>query len=409
MNKPAFVALFLILIAGAIAFAVLSRENDSSTSPLSVAPGIMTQADILEKHRKDAAGKAAAAESAEVERPVIAREGPWPKAVMDEVEFNFGRMQVGERSGQHTFVIRNDGEADLELVAGKATCQCTLFSVEKNRIAPGEETGVVIQWKLESPNPMFRHGGPVYTNDPNAAIIDVAVEGVVDKPLEIFPAGDWNVESVYVDRPGRIQGRIVSRIFDQFEIKDIRANSEHVSLNVNPMSAEMLSKEQWLSGYTIDVEVSTEIPGGAFQDSIQITLDVGDKQLVIPVKARKMGTIKYLPTPGTMFDVEMMLLKLGSFSSTEGKSGKLMLIVNHEGFDEPLQIVSQESVPTYVRAVLEPASETVGNSRRYFLTIEVPPGRPRVQHTLANLGNIKLQTNHPSGEVIQLDLLFSAN
>ena len=44
--------------------------------------------------------------------PKVSPTAPWPKAVMDETEFDFGRMEVGEEQS-HTFTIRNEGEAPL--------------------------------------------------------------------------------------------------------------------------------------------------------------------------------------------------------------------------------------------------------------------------------------------------------
>src|SRR6186713_761429 len=47
-----------------------------------------------------------------VDLPVASKTGPWPKIAFDEETYPFGRMAVNAKN-QHTFVIRNEGEADL--------------------------------------------------------------------------------------------------------------------------------------------------------------------------------------------------------------------------------------------------------------------------------------------------------
>ena len=78
--------------------------------------------------------------------PVASKTGPWPKIAFDEATYAFGRMAVNAKN-QHTFVIRNQGEAVLIMKTGKPTCKCTTFTVESNVLKPGEETKLVIDWK----------------------------------------------------------------------------------------------------------------------------------------------------------------------------------------------------------------------------------------------------------------------
>ena len=54
--------------------------------------------------------------------PVASKTGPWPKIAFDEATYAFGRMAVNAKN-QHTFVIRNEGEADLIMKAGQTDLQ----------------------------------------------------------------------------------------------------------------------------------------------------------------------------------------------------------------------------------------------------------------------------------------------
>src|SRR6185369_10235732 len=66
--------------------------------------------------------------------PPVSKAPPYPKAVMDETEFEFGRMEVGEERS-HVFMIRNEGDAPLIIKQGPTTCQCTVGSVETDNLA----------------------------------------------------------------------------------------------------------------------------------------------------------------------------------------------------------------------------------------------------------------------------------
>ena len=342
-------------------------------------------------------------------RPIPASSGPYPRVEVLDTSYNFGRQLLNSEPGKHQFTIKNVGEADLELQAGEATCQCTTFDVDKERIAPGEEAVVNIQWKAERRDPMFRHGGPVFTNDPEQPEIKFTITGKIDVAVELLPSDMWDAGNVYMDRGATLRAAVASSMLDEFEVESITTDSEFVSFDVTPMPPEMLASENWLSGYSVNVTVSENIPGGKFEEEVRIKLSCADEKLIIPLSARKHGRIRYLPTTGTFFDPEMMLLKFGTFPSTESRSGKILLIVDQAGMQEPLQITDIEASPSFLKASLEQDGEQAGDKRRYFLKIEVPSGKPRVQYSLSNLAKLRIHTNHPEGEIIPVDVFFSTN
>ena len=81
--------------------------------------------------------------------PVPAKTPPHPKAVFESTEHNFGMMHQGQK-GEYTFIVSNDGEAPLRMVARQedTTCQCTVGKVGKKGIAPGESSEVTLNWEI---------------------------------------------------------------------------------------------------------------------------------------------------------------------------------------------------------------------------------------------------------------------
>ena len=416
MNRSVLVVLLVLGLAGGGVVMLLSAGGENSTDLGPIPP--LGAADSKSWTDKVAAGNSAGAHDGHGHgdeaddnkpRPKASASGPHPKVEAIETSYNFGRQLLHSEPGTHEFTIRNVGEADLELQAGSATCQCTTFRVDKERIAPGEETVVFIQWKAERRDTSFRHGGPVYTNDPEMPEINFSVSGAIDVAVEVQPSGNWDVGNVYMDRPGKVQTVIGSKMLEEFQIESINAGTELVNFDVRPMTAAELERDGFLSGYAIDVTVSKDVPGGKFNDEVRIAVSCSEEQLVIPLSARKHGRIRTLPTTGTFYDPEPMLLKLGVFSSTESRSGKILLIVDQAGMEESLEITEVEANPSFLTARLEPDGEQSGDKRRYFLTIEVPAGKPRVKYGVGDPASIRLHTNHPEGEVISIDVLFSTN
>src|SRR5687768_16036312 len=61
-----------------------------------------------------------------------------PKAVVLETEFDFGVYDV-DQTGEHEFVVRNEGQAELVLRPGSSSCKCTLIDLPQGVIPPGGE------------------------------------------------------------------------------------------------------------------------------------------------------------------------------------------------------------------------------------------------------------------------------
>ena len=101
-------------------------------------------------------------------------------------------------------------------------------------LKPGEETKLVIDWKAgAAPDRAFRHGGPVYTNDPENAEVNFTVEGAIDMPVEVLP-NLWSVGNISLDKTGTFRAAIGSRLTDQLEVESVESPSGKVNVRVSP-------------------------------------------------------------------------------------------------------------------------------------------------------------------------------
>lgn len=348
--------------------------------------------------------------------PVPSATGPWPKAVVLAPVFMFGTMRVGE-DNSHDFVVTNEGDADLLLKTGKTTCKCTRFgfgAVEETAkkdavVKPGESITLTMNWNGgKVADRGFRHGGDLFTNDPENKTIKLAVEGAVEMPYDIQP-GVWAVGNVYDAQPTKLRATIGSKLFSSLEIESLTSPSGLVKLTSGSFTPEDRATGGFLSGVSVNVEVSPKIPAGLFSEEVVIKLVQESEPLTVLVTARKQGVIRLQPMAGTMYDADRMQLRLGSFPASEGREATMLMVLDEKDMSEPLKITQIKADPAFVTASMSPIGEPSGTVHRYMLKIIVPPGRPHVQRTESKPGEVAISTNHSSGETLNLSLLLYSN
>lgn len=379
-------------------------------------PSEATVAERIKAAKSSAALPTQTARSEDDNYPVPSAKGPWPKAVVLGPVFMFGTMRVGADKS-HDFVIRNEGDADLILKAGKTTCKCTRFgfgAVEETAkkdavVKPGESITLTMNWNGgKVADRGFRHGGDLFTNDPQNTTIKLAVEGAVEMPFDVQPQ-TWAVGDIYETQSAKLRATIGSKLLSSLEIESMKSPSGLVTLTPGPFTPEDLAAGDFVGGVSVNVEVSPNIPAGLFSEEVEIKLVQEAEPIKILVTARKQGVVRLQAMAGTMYDSDKMQLRLGSFPAAEGREATLLMIVDEKDMPEPLRITEIVADPSFVTAAISPVGQPTGTVHRYLLKIVVPPGRPHVQRTESKPGEVVISTNHTSGEKLKFSLLLYSN
>lgn len=158
--------------------------------------------------------------------------GQWPSQlpraeVIGEAEYNFGVM-APEEKGSHTFTIRNTGQSDLSLKLGASTCKCTFGSLENNRLPPGEQTDVTLQWTIKTDSNRFNQSAEILTNDPENVAIPLKIQGKVVRGIEIDPK-QWTFGEVAAGEPIEMTAKIYNYL--QHDIEPTETEFASKSLN----------------------------------------------------------------------------------------------------------------------------------------------------------------------------------
>jgi len=401
MKNPLLIVGLMVAVGAGVIGAVIMLGKTSQVNPLAAARGVNLPAEIPGPATPPALPK---------DRPVPSETGPWPVLKCDKTTFGFGRMAVNSKK-EHTFVIRNEGEADLIMKEGQPTCKCTTFALDSKVLKPGEETRLVINWKAGvAPDREFSHGGDVYTNDPKNSEINFGVHGAIETPIEVLP-NIWSVGAINLDAKGFFQASIGSSLTDHLELEPVENPNGKVKVTLTPMNEKELSKGTWLAGFQVNAEVAADIPTGKFEEEVTFNvIGIDDvPKINVTVTARKYGSFILQPLDGAMFVPDKKVLQLGAFPASEGRTAKLLVIVDEKGMTEPFQIAQVEADPPFLTAKLEPLGVPTGTIHRYTLEISVPSGRPRTHKTDAQRGQITIHTNHPSKDTIFTEVVMHSH
>ncbi|MDD4756797.1 MAG: DUF1573 domain-containing protein [Prolixibacteraceae bacterium] len=90
-----------------------------------------------------------------------------PAAKFSESSHDFGNMKQGEKK-EHTFMLSNDGKADLIIRNVRSSCGCTAVAPSKKVIAPGESAPVKVTFDSRGKRGRQSKSITVITNDPKS-------------------------------------------------------------------------------------------------------------------------------------------------------------------------------------------------------------------------------------------------
>src|SRR6476469_1814527 len=133
------------------------------------------------------AKKTAAAKKAEAAAKEAKEEEKAPRLTIVEPVKDYGTIPKGEKL-DWAFVVKNTGDSDLQIIAAKPGCGCTVADFDKV-IKPGD-TG-----KVTAHVDTTAFAGPIAktvtleTNDPTTPTSQLTIHAIVKPYVEAFPAG----------------------------------------------------------------------------------------------------------------------------------------------------------------------------------------------------------------------------
>lgn len=110
-----------------------------------------------------------------------------PRMTVVEPVKDFGTVAKGDKL-TYNFLIKNTGTADLEIIAARPACGCTVAEFDKI-IKPGKTGKVVANVDTTSFSGPIAKGVTIETNDPATPSAQVTIHAIVKPYVDAHPAG----------------------------------------------------------------------------------------------------------------------------------------------------------------------------------------------------------------------------
>lgn len=257
--------------------------------------------------------------------------------------FNFGVSQPGVMM-YHTFIIRNRGEAPLELTLKEKTCKCltmTLDSKTPTIVQPGEEFAVKLEFMSDKAAESFVQMAKIKTNDPHLMrnTLRLQVEGRVVSRTIIRPDG-LEVSDLQSANSTQFNFNLYTFAIDDVDPATIQIDSvrcdnpilnEKLKFTWQPLSeAEIQSQYQAKGGFQITGIVPAGMPMNMYSANIYVkTSDGSETSLGISMKVKAPVTIRGLDNQhgNVRFFEEAQYIDFGIVKA--GQSSEMDLLFNY--------------------------------------------------------------------------------
>jgi hypothetical protein len=193
--------------------------------------------------------------------PLAAAATLGPKAQVPETTFDFGEI-FEDRELTHTFVIKNIGDALLEIKDIDSDCACTAADSDR-RIPPGGQGRIKLTIAPYSVLRKFAKKTKVFFNDPDHSQVVLTMKGEAKPFIEIQPSHIIRFRG----KPGeelRDQVRFISHLPGHWEIKEFKTNiPQFIDVKVRAEQpgkiyvVEVRNKRQEAGNYAGVIELAT--------------------------------------------------------------------------------------------------------------------------------------------------------
>ena len=204
-----------------------------------------------------------------------------PQTTLLETQHDFGEV-FEDRQLSHTFVIKNSGDAPLEILKVDPDCACTVARYDRT-IPPRGQGEVTLSIKPYSVMRQFRKETRIFTNDREQAEFSLVLTGTAKPFIEIQPSHIIRLRGAPGDD---LQGqvRFTSHLPGPFKITDYRTNiPDKIEVNLRAVEADRV--------YVLEVKNKSQ-NSGPYAGLVELTTTSKERPRLI---VRVFGEI-YLPS-----------------------------------------------------------------------------------------------------------------
>jgi len=262
-------------------------------------------------------------EPAAAKSATAASEKKAPRLTIVEPVKEYGEVPKGDKL-DWAFVIKNTGSSDLQIIAAKPGCGCTVADYDKV-IKPGETGKVTAHVDTTNFSGPIAKTVTLETNDPSSPTSTLTIHAVVKPYVEAYPAGFVRFTQLLGDVATQ-SITLYSEEDDPFEIKDVQVPGDWVKVAYHKIENETERVanvgKPGQNQYKVDITVGgPDAKIGPMADKIRI-LTSSKHSPEYPISVT--GVIR--PT----YRVEPTMLNFGEVAPTDAAATRSVLLHSND-------------------------------------------------------------------------------
>jgi len=347
-----------------------------------------------------------------------------------ETTHDFGIMSPGDQ-GEHTFKIENQGLSDLTLRLGASTCKCTIGSLERESIPPGESTSVKLNWTIESDDTSFSQSAQILTNDPTKLALTFAIVGKVVRDVDVVPE-TWTFGEVAAGESFEISGTLYNFMDSDIDLVEPTFSdskmTELAEFTVEPF-APTPENDGVRASARQGFHILAKVGPGMRQGSLSPKLIVGFHELdpngdrpsnsakksdqalnvLVPIDGRIIGPLSMILNEKIREFSGAYVFDLGRIRKNDSLTTKAFIVFKGAQRDNTTLRIGEVFPDGVIKATLgEPKGS--GPTKLFPLTIELIPGSESVERnglSKDDYGTIWIESDNPKVPRMRVALKFS--
>jgi hypothetical protein len=305
-----------------------------------------------------------------------------PKATAVEPIKDVGNVSKGEKI-VNDFLIKNDGDADLQITNVQPACGCTVAEFDKV-IKPGQTGKVHAVVDTTNFNGPIAKGITVFTNDPAAPQIDLTVRAKVEPYISVKPGYARYIIVQGEQQQGTITQSLWAADNSSWDITSVQSPFPYLKVTYREAKPEERVPDAKGKQWQIEMSLANDAKVGPLSDYVLVNTNHPKQKLV------------QIPVSGFVRPVIAVTPPVADFGKIELKEPLRKAVNIHNFATEPIKVTSIDpSLPAGIDAKLEPLEE----GREYQVRVVLNP-------TLAKgpfLGKVTLHTDSPKVPTIEVE------
>ncbi len=221
----------------------------------------------------------------------------WADKMFKIRRHDFGTVARNSKQ-EFAFELQNVYKEPIRITGVRASCGCTTPSVTKKNLGTWETGAVVAKFNTDSFLGQKSATLTVTIDKPYPAEVQLQVSGYIRSDV-VFNPGVVDFGEIDPGTPVEKKVQLLYAGRDDWSVKDIRSNSEHVEVEMKP-----LARGGGRVNYELTVRLKDNAPAGFLSDHLYIVTNEGRGNIPLAVSGRVIPAVSVSPASLFMGSLE---------------------------------------------------------------------------------------------------------